>query len=536
MVEATRRQQSAEFDTVWQTWWEETPVPKSLSAGIVRRIDVKEMMGVKSPLPADTAQSLVEAIGGILGQLLADNATCWSPAPGLIDIHYRVASKKAAELKHSVVVSSVERCVRALAEDTAAAPMGDGKAAATRRVEWEKFQTICMKAKVLADQIQILDVGEALFGVPEPDVTLSRRIWGAVDEILDQALATSGYCTRYSRNRVLLFFPGYSNAMGDLKRKAIVDDIASACRRLVGRDGEETEMDEPAPKVAPKPVKRRSPAPQRVDNAERAQANQAFAALAAARADNLPDPDELDLPARFDIRLAPMWWAKKRTVGGYVVEPVVRSGSGWERHFASSAAEPDMLDLPVVARGILRIQEQIAAGKSSIVVVPVHWAYLDHARPRERYIAFCGRLPEAARHLLVLEVTGMPEDLMQSRVEERISQLRPCCRAVTCRVRLGRRDFSQFKKLPIYAIGVDMGELPDYERGIIPGLDAFMDAVEPHGLKTFANGLNTKSLLVAAQAAGVDFVSGHVIPDSDQAPLGIRDFTIADLYEKPGAP
>ncbi len=133
--------------------------------------------------------------------------------------------------------------------------------------------------------------------------------------------------------------------------------------------------------------------------------------------------------------------------------------------------------------------------------------------------------------MLVLELAGIPEDLMSARAEERINQLRPFCRAVIARVRIARRDFSQLKKLPLFAVGIDLGELPDYERGIIPSFDAFMDALEPLKLHTYAYGLNTKSLLIAVQAAGVDYVSGRVIPDSEEAPLGIREFTISDLYE-----
>lgn len=542
VAEQAKSKRIADLDAAWVVRWTGYPVPTSLPPGIVRRVDVLEMFDGPPSLSPDAAQSLVEAIGEAVDEILARKAIRWSPAPGYIDIHYGTLGQSAADLKHSVLVAAIERCIRLAirgARETETEVGGEGSV--PRRVDWEAFEKICAKAQARADQIQILDVSEALFGSPEPDTPLSQRLWNIVDQILDEALARTGYCTRYSRNRVLMFFPGYSKTMGELKRKSIATEIARAARDLVkrGPGGEETDLAvdaaSEAKPAAKAPVGSRHAKAVRLqmdaDEAERAHANQAFSALAAARADDLPDPAELELAPEFDIRAVPMWWAKKRTVGGYVLEPVQKNDEGWNRYFPGLSTQPDPLDLPFLARGILRIQEQVATGKSSLVVVPVHWPYLDRAKQRDRYIAYCSRLPEAARRLLVLELVGMPEDLMQARVEERINQLRSCCRAIICRVRLARRDFSQFKKLPVYAIGVDIGELPDYERGIIPGFDGFMNAVEPYGLQTYANGLTTKSLLVAVQAAGVDYVAGRVIPDSDQAPLGIREFEISDLYK-----
>jgi hypothetical protein len=510
-------------------WWEKFPVPTSLPAGSVRRVDVLSMIGDTESWSPQATQALLDRLGGALDDLLAEKATRWSPATGLIDIYSGTVNKAAADLKHSIVTSTIQRCVREAARDLAV----DAKTSESdveRLVAWDQFEALCKKGKVRTDQIQILDVGEALFGTPEPEHPLSRRIWREVDAILEENLAKGGYSTRYSKNRVLLYFPGYSKSMGDMKRKSIADEIARVGYSLKDKVG--TDEDGAAPPAkGPAQVHKISRDLVDDDNPERIHATLAYAALLASRSADLPDPAEIELPAAHDIRPRPMWSAKKRAVVGSVLEAAHKTGNEWDRYFPATTSEPDALDLPVLARAMRQIEQLVLEGKSSLVVVPVYWPSLDRARFRDRYLAFCSRLPGGARRSLVLELAGIPEDMLTARAEERIVQLRPYCRAVIARVRLGRRDFTQFKKLPLHAVGVDMGELPDYERGIIPGFDAFMDAVEPLKLHSYAHGLNTKSLLMAVQAAGVDYVSGSVIPESGEAPLGIRDFTIADLYD-----
>ena len=535
MAKSARQNAVSDFDASWKGWWEKYPIPVTLPAGTVRRVDVLGMIGAAESWSAAATQALLDKVGRALDDLLADKATRWSPASGLIDIYSGTVNKAAADLKHSVVTSTIERCVRDAMRDLAATPSGED-VAVERLVDWERFETLCKKAKVRTDQVQILDIGEALFGTPEPDHPLSQRVWRAVDRILEESLTKGGYATRYSKNRVLLFFPGYSKSMGDMKRKAIADEIAGVAMGL--KVSGELDPVDPAAEQSPGNSAKAAKSQRDLvdkDGPEQARLNHAYAELIASRAVDQPDPAELRFPVGHDLRTTPMWSAKKRSVVGQVLEPIHHTGAEWDRYFPVSTSEPDVLDLPVLARAMERIEASITAGKSSLLIVPVYWPSLDRARRRDRYLAFCARLSDRSRRSLVFELAGLPEDLLSARAEERIVQLRPFCRAVIARVRLGRRDITQFRKLSLHAIGVDMGELPDYERGIIPGFDAFMDAAEPLGLHTYAHGLNTKSMLVAVQAAGVDYVAGRVIPDSGETPLGIRDFTISDLYDLPAS-
>ncbi len=246
-------------------------------------------------------------------------------------------------------------------------------------------------------------------------------------------------------------------------------------------------------------------------------------------ADASESPDLLFSPG-FSVRTVPSWLAKKKVVGGFVIEPIEGGGPNAARHFPNEGSV-DGFDLPVLHYAAQRAGALVATQKPMLVFVPIYWNYLDQARLRTPYLSYLSTISEASRRLLVFELAGIPEDLMPTRIEDRIRQLRPYCRSIVCRTRIARRDLSVFGKLPIHAIGIDLGELPPYERGIIPALDDFLDQAEKTQRHTYIHGLTSKSMLIAVQSAGVDFVAGSIIPEAESS--AIHPFEIADLYDLP---
>jgi hypothetical protein len=482
---------------------------------VVWHVDIVELMGRAAQVAPESLPSVLDDIGDVLDKVVG-SAPRWSSAPGVIDIH-STATAEAVELKRAVLIEALNKRLRGV--PNAAQRDGD-----IRRVDAERFRAICAKAQARAEQIHDLNVAEALFGRGDDNQKIGPRMWRRVEQIVDQSLAKVGYATLEPPGRLHFFFPGYSAAMGDMKCRAIAQDVAA----LTAGQPDETDAaadNSPADNGPGRPAASAS----RREAIERARLNRAVADRAAARNADTGGPSPLAFPAGYGARTHPMWLAKKRAVAGAVIKAIRHD----ERAEANVEAPEQGLDLPLLARAARQIDALRSTGKSSLMIAPVAWEYLDQPRSRQRYIEFCANLPEAARHLLVLELVGMPEEMMSARVSERVNQLRRVCRSVICRVRIARRDFSQFDKVPIYAVGISLDELPHYERGIIPAFDAFMDAAEAQNLKVYVNGISSKSMLVAAQAAGVEFVSGPIIPEVDATPLGIRDFQISDLYGAP---
>jgi hypothetical protein len=146
------------------------------------------------------------------------------------------------------------------------------------------------------------------------------------------------------------------------------------------------------------------------------------------------------------------------------------------------------------------------------------------------------KLSEAARRFLVFSLSDVPEDLLTARIEDRMREMRPYCRTMTFRTEIDRVDFQQIRGVDFHAVGTELRTpgLPESET--MAAMNTFMKNLAPLAAKSFIDGLATKSLVVAAIAAGFSYLSGSAIDAVPGASGGVRAFSIADLYDNEGAP
>lgn len=520
----------AVFVDVWTERFARIAVPHQLvAAGAVRRLDVGGLMGKAMPKSTKEGQQLIDGIVADIGSVLGDEATYWSPAPGLIDIFYAKLVPAAADLKHSVVRKAAERRIRTVFSKAESSPNKGAAAPAAmqeRRVTWEKFQAICRKAQAKPEHVQTIDVSEMVFGVSDPNARVPRRAWLIVEDIVDDFLQGGGYCTRYPGNLLLFVFPGLSTSLSRMKRKAIAGEIERAVASLARRgesDEEAADSAQAAEASATKPaVAEADQSPEEI-----AHLNMAFAAMAGARLSGISE-SELSLPQGVSVDTTPVWRAGNQTLVGHTIRALPTSPATArdlvDDLFAST------LDLPVLAHAQDHLLRHIDSQNPHLVVVPVSWHTLERPATRTKYLELAARLPEEMRRYLVVSLRGIPDDLMASRIEERIFELRRFCRTLMCRAEVERRDFEQFHGLQFHAIGVVLASEDGEERDIMAAMDGFLDAISPLATKSFADGLNSKSLVIAALAAGFDYLSGSAIVDHGAA-VGVRSFSIPDLYE-----
>lgn len=532
MKEAGGAAETPIFNGAWAKLWSKAsaPPPSLPLNTAVHALDLAGMVSRPIPNSEMAAKRLTETVRRVLDEMLASGEEYWSPAPAVIQVGYRGQTPQSIEIKHNVVSSAIERSLQDVLGRPA--PAARGESAKPRRVDWESFQRLCQRAKARPEQIHILDIPQVLFGAPDPTQRLSQRIWTRVDEIVDEFLEANGFCTRYPGNQILLLFPGLSKSLGDLKTQAISNEIARAFASLT-RHGADQEAEAPAPRPAPLEAPRRTPAASPTSDKEallRAQANQAFAAMAAARNADLLTQDDLELPPDVSCRFVPTWRSDTRHLIGQMLEPVRKTrGEKLERVLPPAPDEADPLDLPCLARAIERITGLVRNQNMFLTLVCVQWSTLDQKKWRNKYLDLCSRIPEEGRRLLVIGLNGIPEDLLAARVEERIRQLRRYARGVICTVALERQRFHQFDNQAAHAVGVDLGAEAADERQAFRLLDRFMDATDRLPVKTFAHGVASKSLMMASLAAGFDYIAGSVFGD-DVEP-NVRQLTIPDLYE-----
>lgn len=523
---------TAFFAAAWPEWWAKFPPPAVFARGTLRRANVAAMLGDNILPSRRAARDLIRAIQLGLRETLGESATWWSPGVGLIDIAYSNLVPSAVDLKHSVVTSMIERHVKE-ALDEVKVVVDEPPEKIVRRLSIEEFRIQCLRTQTQNDQIHVLDVSEALFGEPDPKQHLTERVWKSVYRTIDQHLASRGYYVRCPDNQILLLFPGYSKLLGELKRKAIAEDISrSVIRPAVRPDEEEKAVDgDPGLDIEAGAESADIINMLRRVERERAELNVAFKAMGELEKAERLGPSALEMPKGFGARSVPLWFAKNRIVGSEVLEPM-RKDEAWSRCFSISRHESDPLNLPMLGVAIEKIQRKLAIERPSVVAVPVNWSFLDRTRLRTHYLEICSHLPDAVRRLLVLQLIGVPEDLFAARIDERIRQLIPFCRSVLCQVRLGRDDLLQLKGLPLHGVGIDVGEGLPAESDLMADMDKFMSAAVRLGRKTFIHGVTKKSLVVAAIGAGFDYIAGPAIPETGVDRPGVSQFSVADLYAK----
>ncbi|HEY1722970.1 MAG TPA: hypothetical protein VGG27_17140 [Magnetospirillaceae bacterium] len=510
----------AVFVKVWTERWSKILVPLQFtSAGAIRRLNVGALLGKTMPSGAEAGSELIDGIFSDLRSMLKEGATFWSSGPGMISIFYPKMGAQAADLAHSVIASTVDRRVR---ETVIVPARGTAKAASNasteRQVGWEELQSIVRRAKARPEQIQTIDISELVLGRSDPTAYLSKRAWRLVDEVVNDFLGAGGYWAKQAGNQILLFFPGLSASLARLKRKAIVAEIEASIG-VVMLPAEGIQSPDDAEGGAPVLSKKKRPQVGTEESVEEiAHLNRAFAALASPSA--AAEPEEH--PSAVIMQKTPVWRAGSQTLVGYTLSVRVAPGA---IHIPI-----DLLDLTCLARAHAETEDGVSAQSPHLVVARLHWHTLERAASRSRYQELASKLPEAARRFLVLSLCDVPEDLLTARIEDRMRELRPYCRSMTFRTEIDRADFQQVKGLDLHAVGVELRSPGGGESDMMLAMNTFMKRLAPFQTKAFIDGLTTKSLVVAAIAAGFDYLSGPAIVEAPGTTQGVKAFSIADLY------
>ncbi len=509
------------FVGVWNEKWSKVSPPKQVTAGgTLRRINVGALLGKTMPPDAAEGAKLVKGIFDDLDTTLGERAVYWSPAPGLIDLYYPKLLPDAADLSLSVVVAAIGRRIHDEISSTAQART-ETAPPSERRVSFEEFQKICLKAKASFDQIQMIDISEIMLGKSDAQFHLSKRAWQLVDRILDDYMVRGGYSAHHGRNQILLFFPGRSVGFAKLKRKAIINaiELHATVFKERGEGGADTGADGRTDEGGGKSREHRDP--DGMDPKEIAQLNEAIAALAAKYERMSVTAADLAMPPDVQPRLGPIWRANSRSLVGYMVDA--------ERTGPAQLVVEGELDLPLLAYAMEKLIGQLEENSPYLTMVALHWKSLERTPTRVKILEYLATAPEEMRRFIIPILTGIPSDLLPSRVDERVRELRQLHRAVGCRVDLGRRDFSQLKGLGFHSIGVSLPVPEMSETEVIAAMDPLLDAIGPLKAKSFIGGLNSRSLMIAALASGFDYLSGQVIT-TNEAVGGIQEFSVRDIY------
>lgn len=233
----------------------------------------------------------------------------------------------------------------------------------------------------------------------------------------------------------------------------------------------------------------------------------------------------------------PMWFVERKVISAHLSVPA-RVGEDGTMLFGGAAmpasrasSENAALDGLTLRRVIDDLRRIDADKRQLILVAPVHFITLADPRTRSLFTTLCGTMPEQLRRLAVFELIGLPRGVTSAALLKALSLLKPFGRAVLVRHRLDTKDFSHLRGLGVFAVGVDVGNLPLRELTMIRYLDRFKQAAGLHDLSTYVHGLSSISLISSAVGAGFDYIAGDPVMSVIETPESIFPFDLENLYQ-----
>ncbi len=250
-------------------------------------------------------------------------------------------------------------------------------------------------------------------------------------------------------------------------------------------------------------------------------------------------PDILYKNVLDELRFAfwPLWNVERNVISAYAcfaLVPTGDSGTAYDdAELAVTGNSEDILQLDHALQD--RVLAELAAvrgdGRKLLLVLPVHFETLAAAAHRRRYAQKLAELAGDSANLLIVEVTGLPSGVPQSRIVELIAPLRPHCRRVSTRLRAETVDFAPFRGAGVLTVGCDVGSRFGAEPLIIQHLGRFSRGAQKAGFGTiYVCGVPSLSMATAAIGAGFGFVSGIGVAKPVPRPERVLDFTLLDLY------
>lgn len=232
----------------------------------------------------------------------------------------------------------------------------------------------------------------------------------------------------------------------------------------------------------------------------------------------------------------PMWLVKKGVMAAHVCIPARISSEGTVLVGSAAVlaspgshanAEHDCSCLIEAANELNLLMSQ---GRKPVLIVPVHYVTLTEPKHRSEYRKITKSMPKDFHDRLLFEVIGIPQGAPRNRLEESILLLKSSNDNSLIRVRLDNKDFTKFSGLGFYAVGFDISNLDEPEAKLVDGINRFAERAEQQGLKIYARGLKTKSLISAAVCAGYDYIDGDPVTSPVETPGETAPFSIKTLY------
>jgi hypothetical protein len=188
------------------------------------------------------------------------------------------------------------------------------------------------------------------------------------------------------------------------------------------------------------------------------------------------------------------------------------------------------LDQLVINRVIEDVEIMRKKGRRLAISIPIHYESLSTPTRRRDLFDHWGQLPADYKKAAVVEILGAPEGVPQGRVAELVTALKVHVGAVFVRLPLDTMGFNNFADTGVVAVGTDVAVKGVSEEKITAQLRSFAESAEKSRLLTYARGLRSFSLTLAAVTNGFAFVDGDTISSATERPDVAFRLNADDLY------
>ncbi len=272
------------------------------------------------------------------------------------------------------------------------------------------------------------------------------------------------------------------------------------------------------------------------------------------RAENQLARQQADAPAAFEpeqkedlcleatFSYTPVWHVAKKAVGAHVCQMSLQLNEETLPYVEIlrkdlSSDLTTIIDRILIRKASQDLKEAAAAGQVRIAGIPIHFSTLDGLGSQREFQYLCHAIPRDLYNLLIWEIVNAPLDAWRSHLPLAVSAAKPFGRAIFLRADLFRaslsdvvRDLRSLRNAGVHAVGLDMTAISTPQSDVIALLERFAAAANRYGLKCYALGLDSMSLVTAAVCAGFDHVSGSPVAEPTESPGGITPKTAEEIY------
>lgn len=219
----------------------------------------------------------------------------------------------------------------------------------------------------------------------------------------------------------------------------------------------------------------------------------------------------------FQILYSPAWHATKRLVVLNRCLLDMASGCTTLAQFQALADPLQLsqtlaeLDFSLLTKSLEALHQMLRSKRGSAILVPVAFQTILTPGTRQEYTRLLSLIPESYRKYVILEINRIPKMTQLGRLGEMITILTPFAKGVVLELSVDEPRMEALLAQEPWALSVSLLGASSTDPHIADRLRKFVGVARAAGTPTFAHGVNSIGLALAAFEAGFSYLDGPAI-------------------------